>query len=95
MIRGESFSFWKSFNNDFSNQFGISGLLETWITPDKLYGAMFYFSFGSSLNLLQLFRRVLQRSFTVKPQKCFVDYKTSLGFPPARLWVDNDYIFIY
>lgn len=29
----------KGVNNILSNQCGISGLPDTWITPDKLYGA--------------------------------------------------------
>lgn len=37
------FVFKKGVNNFFSNQFGISGLPETYITADKLYGAILGF----------------------------------------------------
>ena len=49
------------------------------ITLEKLFGAIFMFlsaalyHFKSSLYLLQLFRRMMQRCFAVKLQKCFLD----------------------
>ena len=36
----------KGVRNVFPNQSGISGLLETWITPDKLYGDISWASYG-------------------------------------------------
>ena len=42
-----------------------------------------FFFFKTSLQLLQLFRRMLQRCFTVKLKKCFGDYVTSPDFPSA------------
>ena len=39
-----------------------------------------FLCFKSSLQLLQLFSRMLQLCFTVKLQKCFVDYDTSPDF---------------
>ena len=74
-------------NKVFSNQFGIPELLETWITPYKLYEAILF------LQLLPLFRRTLQRRFAAKLQKCFVVYETSLVLSSA--WVDNDRMFIF
>lgn len=47
----------------FSNQFGISGLPETWIT----------FSATPNPCLLHLLSRILQHRFAVKLQKCFHD----------------------
>ena len=78
---------WAEINNVLSNQFGISELLETWITSYKLHGAILF------LQLLQLFRRTMQHCFAVKLQKRFVDYETSLVFSSA--WVNNDRIFIF
>ena len=48
----------------------------------------------SSPRLFQLSERVLHCCFAVKLQKCFVDDKTSPGFPLAGGWTDNDWIFI-
>ena len=55
----------------FNNQFGISGLLETWITPDKLCGAISCLFKSSYLlqNAVKLF-------FAVKFQNCFMESKT-------------------
>lgn len=38
----------------------------------------------TSLRLLQLCKRILQRYFTVKLQKCFVEYETSPDFQSVR-----------
>ena len=54
------------------NQFGISEFLETWICFSLL--VMF------SPQLLQLFKRMLERCFVVKLQKCSVDYETLSNF---------------
>lgn len=51
-------------NNVLWSQFWISGLLETWITLNELYGAvlylflLFFLQFNTSPQLLQLFRRI-------------------------------------
>ena len=56
-------------NNAFSNQFGISGLLETWITQKELYGVILFiylYSMGFFFpHLLQLFSKM--------PLCCFSD----------------------
>ena len=71
----------KIVNNIFSNQFGISGLQETWIASDQLWGAIFMFfsswflRFETSPQQHQLCRRMLQHCLTVKVQKCFVDLR--------------------
>lgn len=36
--------FKRDVNNNFENQFRISGFTETWITPDKLSGVILYYS---------------------------------------------------
>lgn len=60
--------------NIFSNQFGILELPETWIIPTQLCGARLCFAdFKSSLQLLQLFSRMLQLCSAAKLQKCVVD----------------------
>ena len=44
----------------------------------------FDLKFKTSLHLLQLLGRILQRCFAVKLQKCFVEFKkTSPDFPSA------------
>ena len=57
-------------NNVFPKQFGISGLLETLITPDELCGIILSFAF-SNLSV-RLFRRMLHCCFAAKLLKCFV-----------------------
>lgn len=47
--------FWNGVNNMLTNLFGILGLLETWLTPDKLHGANFF-----PPQILKLFMRMLQ-----------------------------------
>lgn len=77
---GEDSVLKKSINIVFLNQFGISGVPETWITH-------FMFSFlvvFNILKLLLLFMRILQSCFAVKLQKYFVDYKTSPGMRLSR-----------
>ena len=55
----------------FSNQFGISGLLQTFILFHVLFfGCLFHFK--TSLQVLQSFRRVQHCSLAVKLQKCFM-----------------------
>ena len=49
----------------FSNQRGVSGLLESWIMPVRSF---FYFHLGDAPHLLQFFKRTLQRCFYVKLQ---------------------------
>lgn len=50
-------------------------LIRTCITADKLYGVIL--CFNSSLQLLHLFRRLLQLCFTVTLKNCSVDYDSS------------------
>lgn len=62
----------------FSDQFGILGLQETWITPDNLYGAILfylvgYLCFKISPHLLKLFTRM--------PQCCFFPSYQSFILP--------------
>ena len=57
----------------FFKQFVISRLLETWITPDELYGVLLVVMFFNQLS--SYFRR-----FTVKLQNCSVEYNTSPDF---------------
>ena len=63
----------------------LLGFWKLWIALDKLHGTI--------LHPHQLFSRTLQRCFTVKLQKCSVEYRTSSWFPSAWGWVDNDWIF--
>ena len=46
----QDFHFKRVWITCFNNQFGISGLLKTWITPDKLCGAMSCFFFQKFLS---------------------------------------------
>ena len=85
----------------FSNQFGISGPLHTWITPDELYGAIWRVilsPFWTSPLLLHLLRRMLQHCFALNLQKYFVDYETSTDLPSSGWgWTDTviDLYFIF
>ena len=63
-----------SVNNFFSNQFWLSGLVAAWSHLMIYFGC--FLCFKSSLQQLQLFRRMLQCCFAVKLQKCLVDYET-------------------
>lgn len=79
----QDFHFKRVWITCFNNQFGISGLLKTWITPDKLCGAMSCFFFKSSYlpqNTAMLF-------FAVKFQKCFTENMIILLFS-AKLSYD-------
>lgn len=62
----------KNVNNIFSNLFGISGLPESWITLDKLYGSILVLF---KKYLLQVVRRYCNVFlFAAKLQMGFVDY---------------------
>ena len=87
-------------NTVFSNQFGMSGLPEAWITPDELCGDVLCFLFClfiqlsfTFIQLFQLLRTMLQHCFAVMLQKCFGDYETSSTI--VALGWDNDRIFIF
>ena len=86
-------------NNIFSNEFGISGPQETWITLDELYGAISYFQLCSLLKQVPIYFSCrgegrLQQCSAAKLQKYSADYKTSPDFPSAWGWVDGSWTFI-
>lgn len=67
------------------------GILKTQITQHELYvailcfiSAVCLFCFLKSPQLVELLKRMLQRCFAGKLQKCFGDYKTSPGFTPSK-----------
>ena len=88
MLRSEArvkvVAFKKGINNVFSNLFGILGLLEICITPDKLFFCCcccWYLLFKRSLHLLQLFGRML-----------FCCSAPEMSREPQWRWADNDCI---
>ncbi len=75
----------------FSKQIAISGLQDTWITTDKQFGDILWFHY----ELLDIWIPATISINYVKLRQCFLDFKTSRGFPSAWGWVDNDWFFIF
>ena len=71
-------------NDVFSIQFGISGLRETWITPDKLYDAIFCFFFCFWVPI-----------YTTSHVQHMLFKVQTLQLSIIMGWVDNSWIFIY
>lgn len=76
--------------NVFSNQFGISGLLDTWSATDDMYGAFLrlllvvFLRFKTSLHLLQLFTENAATPFCCEAPEMFLQTtKTSPDLPSA------------
>ena len=69
----------KGANNVFSNQFGISGLPETWIYQ-KSFIEPFY-DFYENINLHPLFGRIPQRCLAVMLPKCFCGLQSLYQLP--------------
>ena len=91
-----SMSPWRVWIMCFSTQFGVfHGLGLHWTScmePVYVFFLLIFLRFKTSPYLVQLFRTMLQCCFTVKVQKCFVDYETS---PDAWRLVDNDFLNIF
>lgn len=66
-------------NNVVSGTFGSQGFQILGIPQ-----GLFNLKFKTSLHLLQLLGRILQRCFAVKLKKSFEDYETSLEFLSAQ-----------
>lgn len=91
----------KGRNNVFSNQFGISGILEAWITPDELYWAVWFFCLFFCVCFYVL--KQVPSFFSCLGKCChaFLLWSSSIFFcrprklhPSAWGSVDSDWIFI-
>ena len=73
---------------------GIPGLLDIWIKPDKLCGAVLCF-FPPAFNILNQVSSVVQENastlfYCESPKKIFVDNETSSDSPSAWRGGEND-----